>query len=252
MIIGDNASRVGPKAGYNYSIDPTTGKERFSKPGGMDIGLDLSSPPKQPNMSVETAPQASPAPINYYGTAPKTAQADVTSGVVKASATAAAKATPEERSAAAAESYNNLQKGLAVAGFVTDVINANTAYQAADGQAQMNIMMARNEASDAISRGRQAQLDRQSEGYNAGQDSLIAMAAQGQSTSGGGAKKLQGSYEAVGYMNGARELINSYREALGYKLEEINYDYQVDNAAIARDNAIFGSALNAGVTLAVL
>jgi hypothetical protein len=136
------------------------------------------------------------------------------------------------------------QLALAGASFFADVLNANSAYATVQGQAQMNILQARNQAADAISRGRQAQLDAQSEGYQAGQSALLAMAAQGQDIQGAGVEKIQGSYEAMGIMNGMREEINSMREALGFKLEEVNYDYQVAQAGIGRKNAIIGSALN--------
>lgn len=147
---------------------------------------------------------------------------------------------------------NNAKKALAVVGFLIDVSNANNAYQAAKGQAQLNIIQARNEAADAISRGHQAQLDRQSEGHQAGQDATLAMVAQGQDARGGAVSKIRGSYEAMGYMNGAREMINSYREALGYELEEVAYEYQIDQAAINRDNAILASGINTATTLAVM
>lgn len=150
------------------------------------------------------------------------------------------------------EDSNNAQKGLAVANWFADITNANNAYRAAEGQAQLNIVQARNEAADAIMRGHQAQLDRQSEGYNAGQDATLAMVAQGQDARGGAVNKIRGSYEAMGYMNGAREMINAYREALGYELEEVAYEYQVDQAAINRDNQIFASTAKTVVTLGMM
>jgi len=148
--------------------------------------------------------------------------------------------------------WANAQKAIAVSNFVIDIVNADSAYQAAKGQAQINIMLARNQASDAIYRGRQAQLDSQSEGYNAGQDALLALAAQGQDVSGAGAQKVQGSYEAMGYEMGAREMLNAYREALGYRLEEEAYNYQVAQAGTNSRNAVSGSMLNTAVQLAVL
>lgn len=144
------------------------------------------------------------------------------------------------------------QAGLAVANWFADISNANNAYRAAEGQAQLNIMQARNEAADAIQRGHQAQLDRQSEGHQAGQDATLAMVAQGQDARGGSVNKIRGSYEAMGYMNGAREMINAYREALGYELEEVAYEYQVDQAAINRDNQIFASTARTAVTLGMM
>ncbi len=132
--------------------------------------------------------------------------------------------------------------------FFADVFNANAAYAAASGQAQLNIMQARNQAADALYRGRQAQMEAQSEGRRAGESALLAMAVQGQDVSGSAVQKIQGSYEAMGVFNGMREEINAVREALGYKLEEVAYDYQIRNAGIARQSAIIGSAINFGAS----
>jgi hypothetical protein len=137
---------------------------------------------------------------------------------------------------------------LAGAQFSLDLLNANSAYNTAKGQASLNIIQSRNQAADAIFRGRQAQLDAQSEGYQAGQSALLSAAAQGQDIQGAGVEKIQGSLEAIGIMNGMREEINSMREALGFKLEEVNYDYQVAQAGQAKKNAIIGSALNFGAS----
>jgi len=141
-----------------------------------------------------------------------------------------------------------LETGLAGAKFFADVLNANSAYNALEGQAQLNIVQARNQAADALYRGRQAQMEAQSEGRQAGESAILAMAAQGQDVSGSAVQKIQGSYEAVGIFNGMREEINSIREALGYQLEETAYNYQVRNADIARQSAILGSALNLGAS----
>lgn len=137
---------------------------------------------------------------------------------------------------------------LAGAQLFSDVFNANAAYAAASGQAQLNIMQARNQAADALYRGRQAQMEAQSEGRRAGESALLAMAVQGQDVSGSAVQKIQGSYEAMGVFNGMREEINAVREALGYKLEEVAYDYQTRNAGIARQSAIIGSAINFGAS----
>jgi hypothetical protein len=133
--------------------------------------------------------------------------------------------------------------------FMADVLNANSAYNATTGEARLNIMQARNQAADALYRGRQAQMDAQSEGRQAGESALLAMAVQGQDVSGAAVQKIQASYEAMGIFNGMREEINAIREALGYQLEEVAYNYQMRNAAIARDSAIIGSGLTAGASL---
>lgn len=134
-----------------------------------------------------------------------------------------------------------LQSG---AQFFADVFNANSAYAAASGEAQLNIIQARNQAADALYRGRQARTEAESEGRAAGESALLAMAVQGQDVGGAAVQKIQGSYEAMGIFNGMREEINAIREALGYELQEVAYDYQTRNAAIARDSAIIGSGLS--------
>jgi hypothetical protein len=133
--------------------------------------------------------------------------------------------------------------------FFADVLNAQSAYFATTGQAQLNIIQSRNQAADALYRGRQAQMEAQSEGRQAGESALLAMAVQGQDVSGASVGKIQSSYEAMGVFNGMREEINSIREALGFQLEEVAYNYQVRNAEIARNSAILGSAIQAGAGL---
>jgi len=142
----------------------------------------------------------------------------------------------------------NMQLGLAGAKFLIDLQNADNAYNNTVGLARLNILQARNQASDALYRGRQAQLDRQLEGYQAGEDALLAMAAQGQDVSGQAVGKVQGSLETVGIFNGMQEQINSMREALGFELEEVAYEYQIDSAAATRQNAKFNAALELGAS----
>jgi hypothetical protein len=148
--------------------------------------------------------------------------------------------------------YAKAQMALEGVNFMLDVMNANNAYHAATGQAQFNIMMARNQAADALYRGRQAQGAAQSEGRMAGQDALLGMAAQGQDTGGAAAQKVQGSYDAMGVMAGMQHEINSIREALGHELEEVNYNWQMKQARVTRDNQIIGSGLKLGAKAATL
>lgn len=141
---------------------------------------------------------------------------------------------------------------MAVAGgeLIIDLINAQSAYANAVGQAQINILQARNQVADTLYRGRQAQLTAESEGYQAGQSALLAMAAQGQDVTGTGVGRVQGSYEAMGIFNGMNEQINSIREALGYELEIVNYEYQQEAARAQRNVAMIGSFLKAGASVA--
>lgn len=147
------------------------------------------------------------------------------------------------------QGYRRSQLALAGAQFGLDVMNANSSYRQLSGQAQLNIMMARNQAADAVYRGRQAAFAAESEGFQAGEQALLNAAAQGQDISGAGVQRVQSSYEAIGYYNAAQEEINGMREALGFELEEINYDYQLESARIARDYAVIGSALNLGANV---
>lgn len=148
-----------------------------------------------------------------------------------------------------AAEYKGAMRALAGTELLVDVLNASSAYATAEGQAGLNITMARNQASDARFRGHQAALDAQSEGYNAGQSALLAMAAQGQDVNGAAVGKIQGSYEAMGIYNGMREETNSMREALGFELEESNYKYQLNSARIARDTSYISSGLTFGAKM---
>jgi hypothetical protein len=143
---------------------------------------------------------------------------------------------------------NKKKADMALAGaeFIINVLNAQSAYNTAKGQAGLNITMARNQAADALYRGHQAAMDAQSEGNNAGQSALLNMAAQGQDVNGSAVTKVQGSYEAMGVYNGMREEINSMREALGFELEEVAIDYQLKTAKAARN----ASMISSGLTLA--
>jgi hypothetical protein len=121
-------------------------------------------------------------------------------------------------------------------------------YRNVSGVARFNIMQARNQMADAVYRGRQAGFQRQLEGQRAGEQSLLAMAAQGQSVSSESVQKIQRSYEAVGIENSMREEINGIREALGFQLEEISQEYQLEMAANQRDMSILSSALELGAS----
>lgn len=145
--------------------------------------------------------------------------------------------------------YANYKQGQMLLGgaqFFVEVMNANSAYNTAKGQAALNITQARIQGADAIYRGHQAAMDRQSEGKDAGQSALLAMAAQGQDVNGDQVQKIKGSYEAIGIYNGMKEEVNSVREALGYELEEVSTNSQLRSANTAKNYAMIGSALNLG------
>lgn len=142
--------------------------------------------------------------------------------------------------------YRQEKLALAGAKFGMDILNANLQYRQIAGQAAFNIQMAKNQAADSLFRGRQAASQAQSQGRAAGDQAILAMAAQGQDVSGAGVGRVVGSYEAVAEQNAMQLEINGIKEALGFQLEEVNYNFQVQNAKINRDATILSSALNLG------
>jgi len=224
----------------NVYLDPVTKKRNFS--GGVNVLSDVlpetdlirTTPKQEMKLSGNTVSNEMSMGLEDKVEAGQ---------IVKPKTTA-------ETIEAQANKTRNLNLALAGVGFATDILNANSAYQTVKGQAQLNIIQSRNQAADSLFRGRQAQSDAQSGGYNAGQDALLAMAAQGQAVDGAGVQRIQGSFEAMGIMNGMREEVNSLREALGFELEQINYEYQVEQARVARNNAVIGSGLKFGTQLA--
>jgi hypothetical protein len=144
------------------------------------------------------------------------------------------------------QQYKNEKLALAGAQFAISVLNANAAYRQAQGTAQFNIQMARNQAKDSLFRGRQAASQAQSQGRAMSDQAILALAAQGQDVSGAGVQRVAGSYEAVAEQNAMQLEINGIKEALGFELEEVNYNFQVANAKINRDMTVLSSALNLG------
>lgn len=147
-----------------------------------------------------------------------------------------------------ADKKSKTQLYLAAAKFGIDALNAQSAYNAVDSAAQLNILESRRLANDALERGRQRSLEAAVEGQQVGGDALLALAAQGQDVQGADAQKVQGSLEDIGLYNGLQEEINGVREALGYDLEEVMTNYQVDQARIDRNSTILSSGLNYGAT----
>jgi negative regulator of replication initiation len=86
----------------------------------------------------------------------------------------------------------------------------------------------------------------QSQGRAASDQAILAMAAQGQDVSSAGVQRIAGSYEAISEQNAMQLEINAMREALGFELEVVNYNFQKNSAKINRDMTILSSALNFG------
>ena len=145
-----------------------------------------------------------------------------------------------------ANQYKQEKLALAGAQFAVTLINADAAYRQAAGAAQFNIMMARNQANDALYRGRLRAGQAKSEARTVADSAILSLAAQGQDVSGTGVGRVESSIEAMGEQNAMMLEINGIKEALGFQLEEVNYNYQLENAAINRDMTILSSALNLG------
>jgi hypothetical protein len=142
--------------------------------------------------------------------------------------------------------YKKAELALSGAKFAADIMNAQLQYNQIVGQAQFNIQMARNQAKDSLYRGRLAASQAQSQGRAASDQAILAMAAQGQDVSSAGVQRIAGSYEAISEQNAMQLEINAMREALGFELEVVNYNFQKNSAKINRDMTILSSALNFG------
>jgi hypothetical protein len=139
------------------------------------------------------------------------------------------------------------QKGkLALAGaqFGLDIMNATTQYRNVEGATRFNILQSKNQAADAIYRGRQAGMAETSAARSQAEDATLAMAAQGQDVQGAGVSKIVNSYEAIGAQNAALAESNAMREALGFELEQVSQNYQLDIAKINRNQQYISAGLN--------
>ncbi len=149
-----------------------------------------------------------------------------------------------------ARSYRNEKLLLAGAQFGLDIMNASTQYRNVEGQARFAIMQSKNQAADALYRGRQAALETQSQGTAQGEEALLALAAQGQDVQGSGVQRVVRSYEAIAEQNAAVVEANAMREALGFELDQIATDYQLENARINRNQQYISSAFTLGAQAA--
>jgi len=137
---------------------------------------------------------------------------------------------------------------LAGARFFLDVQNANSAYAAYKGAAIMNIANVRLQGRDSLARGKSRALAAAQEGETMGDEALLAMAAQGQDVNAQATTSVEESYEIVGVYNALIEETNSIREALGYEMQEVAMDYELDQKRNERNSTIISSALNYGAT----
>lgn len=143
---------------------------------------------------------------------------------------------------------NRAKLGIAGAKFFLDVMNANSAYESFKTATKMNVDNARFEAEEARQRGRERAMVAMSEGRRAGEDVTLSMAAQGQDVMGAATQTAQESLDVIAAYNAMNEETNSIREALGYKLQEIQFGFDLDQRRVERDTTILSSALNFGAT----
>lgn len=148
------------------------------------------------------------------------------------------------------QGLSQAQTTLALAGakFFLDTLNANSAYRGLEGATQLNILESRRMAADAVARSKQRALDARSEGILAGEATALSLAAQGQEVDSQTVGRAVGSVEEMGIYNALQEEIAGFREALGFQLEEVSMEFQLDQARIDRDMQIFSSGLNLAAT----
>jgi len=134
------------------------------------------------------------------------------------------------------------------ASFMLDVYNANSAYKAYENANALQIQEARAAASDAIFRGKERAFQMTQQGNLLSEDVKVAMAAQGQDVSGPAVESIVDSYKTVAAYNAFKEETNGIREALGYQIQEVALDFELDQREIERDSKIISSALDFGTS----
>lgn len=137
---------------------------------------------------------------------------------------------------------------LAAARFGLDVMNANSAYAAVKGAAALNLSEAKRQSADAMMRGEQRALEARGEAQHEGESALLALAAQGQDVQGANAQKVVSSLDAMGAQNAMQEELTALGEALGFNLEGVAINYQLDQAETNRNMSILSSALQYGAS----
>jgi hypothetical protein len=138
------------------------------------------------------------------------------------------------------------QRMLSGGKFFLDVMNSQSAYSSFENASILNIQNQRMQANDALMRGKQRSMQAQQEGRRYSDDALLRMAAQGQDVSGLATESIRSSYEQVAAYNAMEEETNAIREALGYDLQEVAIEYELEQKRIQRDSTIISSALEFG------
>ena len=159
--------------------------------------------------------------------------------------------TSAEKLTALEDKMSQNQKAQAVAGGIkgfADIMNAQSAYAAADANAQLKIMMVDRAIGDAETRGKSEQLAARGQASQAADSAAISMAAQGQDVNSAGVGAIKGAFLAQGEYQALISEINTAREVMGLQTEQVNLEFQRKSAENQRDAAVIGSLLNMGAS----
>lgn len=140
--------------------------------------------------------------------------------------------------------------GVLGAQFITDLMNADSAYRTTSTAVQQNLMLSKLNQEDAMYRGRQKAMDQRSQGNLNADEAMMNLAAQGIDISGAGAENIIEGYRSMGAYAAMREEMNMYREAFKYGIEQIQLEMQGEMAGINRDIQVMNSLMNTGVNAA--
>jgi len=239
LIVGDRASAL---------IRP--GQPDLIQGDAISIGAETSSSPARSQMP--PAPTKPPRPED---------QVTIIDGPMEPEAVVAPEPNPvttsmedkiagiDQSLADISEQQRDARRGellLSGAKFALGVMNAQSAYASFEDAAIINMQNSRFKAFDAIQRGKQRSLFAAREGQLAAEDVRIQMAAQGQDVQGSATQELTQSFEQIGLYNAMKEESDAVREALGFELEEVAMEYELDQRKIERDTSIISSALSFG------
>lgn len=160
---------------------------------------------------------------------------------------------PEKSSkVASSKDFTGAKMGLLGAKFAMDYFNAQSQYDHLSAKAATNIFLARQQASDIMTRGKEAAFKLQNLGQQRSDKAAVELAAQGIDLSSSGAQRILESQESIGLMNAMIAEINASKDALALDFEIAQLDASIDRAKLERDLSIASSALNFGIGAAGL
>lgn len=250
-----SATIIGENATVTITRDPVTGKqnEAFNN-DALDISGTVNTPP--PEVEAMAPMTESPSEIRppNISASPVTNVSNIESPTQKAREALADTEIPSPDQsladiAAEQKKARQQQLGLSGAKFASEIMNANSAYQEVAHATSANMARSRMQVQDALRRGKQRALEARVQGDLEAEDVMIRMAAQGQDVSAYATQSLQQSYEQAAAFNAMQEEIASFREALGYELEQVELQLGLEQAEIQRDLSMISSALNFGAEL---